>query len=369
MKNKKKILFLSPLPPPHYGSALSSKMCLEILRESRNISVKNIKLNYSKSMRDVGKINLSKIEGISKVKKQIKKQIKDFKPDMVYFVPATSSLGLIRDWLLSREIKKTHKKEILFHIRSRILDKTWNNILGKLILKEMYKDSKAIILGKELIRDLRRIIPEKDISILPNAIKNEISESKLKKIINKRKQNKHLNILFLSNMDSTKGWPKLLDACKILNEINFNFKCDFVGEWANNSDKQYFLNFIKKNNLTKKVFSHGKKIGSEKNKFLENANVLVFPTDYPLETFGRVILESYMYEVPVIANGIATIPTIIKDKETGFILEKNNGEEIAKIIIKEKKWEKMGIEGRKRFLSNYELKKYKTNFLKIIIGH
>jgi len=38
----KKILFLSPLPPPHYGSAMSSKMCLEILQKSKDFEIKNI---------------------------------------------------------------------------------------------------------------------------------------------------------------------------------------------------------------------------------------------------------------------------------------------------------------------------------------
>ena len=145
----KKVLFLSPLPPPHYGSAMSSKMCLEILEDSKKFKVKSIKLNYSKDMNDIGKINLGKIKGIFHVKKQIKKQIKEFKPDIIYFVPATHSSGLIRDWTFVREIKKHWKGKILFHIRSRILEKTWDNRLGRNILKNMYSKNKAIILSKE----------------------------------------------------------------------------------------------------------------------------------------------------------------------------------------------------------------------------
>jgi glycosyltransferase involved in cell wall biosynthesis len=357
-----KILFLSPLPPPHYGSAMSSEMCLEILK---NFKVENIKLNYSKEMSDIGKINLSKIKGIFEVKKQIKNLIKEFKPDKIYFVPATSGFGLIRDYLFVRRIKKLRKGKILFHVRSRTIGSGFNNYF----YKKMFMGQKAIILGDALVNDVSQWIKKEDISILPNAIKNEVSDSELKKILNKRKKNKGFNILFLSNMDKTKGWPKLLDACKILNEKGFNINCEFVGAWQSKEDEKYFYEFIKNNNLEKKVFAYGRKTGKDKNVFLEKANVLVFPTEYKLETFGRVIIEAMMFGIPVIANGIATIPDTIKDGETGFVLNKNSGEEIAKYIEKlynnKKLRETMEQQGRKRFLESFEINKYKKEFIHI----
>ncbi|MCD4771266.1 glycosyltransferase [archaeon] len=359
----KKILFLSPLPPPHYGSAASSQMCLKILKDSKKFKIQNIKLNYSKEMSDIGKINLDKIKGIFYVKKQIKKQTQNFKPDLIYFVPATYSLGLIRDWLFVREIKRYWKGQILFHIRSRILNKTWNSFFGKRILKNMYTGNRAIILGKELIRDLREMIQKKDIFILPNAIKNEISNKNIKEIIKKRKENKQFNILFLSNMDRRKGWPKLLDTCKILDKKNFNFKCDFVGGWWNKEDKEYFEKFIKKNKLEKKVFAHGKKLGKEWLKFLDNANVLIYPTER--DTFGRVLIEAYMYGVPVIANKEGSIPSIVEHGKTGFLLKKNTPKEIASIVLRKTNWEQLGKNARILFLREFVFHKYKTNFLKL----
>ena len=108
----KKILFLSPMPPPHYGSAMSSEMCLEILKKSKDFEIRNIKLNYSKKMNDVGKINFDKIEGIFKVKTRIQKELREFKPDIIYFVPATTGLGLLRDWFFVKEIRKDWKGKI-----------------------------------------------------------------------------------------------------------------------------------------------------------------------------------------------------------------------------------------------------------------
>ena len=311
----KKILFLSPLPPPYYGSAISSEMCLDILKNTKDIEVRNIKLNYSKEMSDVGKIDLGKIKGSFEVKKEIGKQIRKFNPEIVYFIPATSGFALIRDFLFAEEIKKSYKKKILFHIRSRTTRNSFNDIL----YKKMFLNQKAIVLGESLVSDISPWIKKDDISILPNAVKNVISDYQLKSIISHRKKNEFLNILFLSNMDETKGWPKLLEACKILKRKGFSFRCDFVGAWQSKEDEKDFCDFVKKNDLEKIVFAHGRKTGKEKNTFLAKANVLVFPTEYKFETFGRVILEAYMFAVPVIANKIATISDTIQDKKTGSV--------------------------------------------------
>lgn len=367
-KNKKRILFLSPLPPPHYGSAMSSEMCLEILKKSAKFKLENIKLNYSKEMSDVGKINLDKIKGIFRVKKQIKKSLKKFKPSLVYFVPATSGLGLMRDCLFTRKIKKTIGKEkIVFHVRSRTIKNRVNNFF----YKKMFSGGRAIVLGEQLKKDVSDFIKEKEISVLPNAIKNEITEKNFNNIMEQRKKEKqYINLLFLSNMAESKGWFKLLQSCNILKKKKIKFKCNFIGSFPSKKEKLKFFNYIKNNNLSESINYFGRKTGKEKNKVLENSDILVFPTEYPLETFGRVVIEGMMFGLPVIANGIATIPTTIQHNKTGFVLKENDGKEIANYIEKlynnKKLRISMGKQGRGRFLENYSLDKYKDKFLRAL---
>lgn len=364
---KKKILFLSPLPPPHYGSAMSSEMCLNILKDSNEFEVKNIKLNYSRDMDDIGKINLGKIRGIFHVKKQIKEKIKKFQPDLIYFVPATYGLGLFRDSSFVSIIKKLTNKKIIFHVRSRIEEKHWNNKLFRSRYKKMFAKQRVIVLDKSLKKDLHGLIDEESFFILPNAIKNEVNDTKLKKILLKRNKEKQFNVLFLSHMNRTKGWFKLLQACSILHKKDINFICNFVGGWWNKEDEGMFYNFIKTNNLEKNVFYLGKKSGKDKNEILARSKLLVYPTE--LDTFGRVIIEAMMFGLPVIANGITSIPTTIQHKKTGFVLKHNSPKEISdyiwKLIPNQRLREKMGIAGRKRFLEEYEIESYKKRFLKI----
>jgi glycosyltransferase involved in cell wall biosynthesis len=60
--------------------------------------------------------------------------------------------------------------------------------------------------------------------------------------------------------------------------------------------------------------------GREKDEFLGNAHALLFPIDGP-ESFGLVMIESLACGTPVIAWRNGSVPEVIDDGSTGFIVE------------------------------------------------
>jgi glycosyltransferase involved in cell wall biosynthesis len=59
---------------------------------------------------------------------------------------------------------------------------------------------------------------------------------------------------------------------------------------------------------------------TEKSQFLGNAAALLFPIDWP-EPFGLVLIEALATGTPVIAFGRGSVPEIIEDGLTGFIVD------------------------------------------------
>lgn len=59
---------------------------------------------------------------------------------------------------------------------------------------------------------------------------------------------------------------------------------------------------------------------AEKSAFLGNARALLFPIDWP-EPFGLVIIEAMACGTPVIAYPCGSVPEVIEDGVTGFIVE------------------------------------------------
>ncbi len=60
--------------------------------------------------------------------------------------------------------------------------------------------------------------------------------------------------------------------------------------------------------------------GRQKDEFLGNAAALLFPIDWP-EPFGLVMIESLACGTPVIAWPNGSVPEIIQDGVTGFLVE------------------------------------------------
>lgn len=71
--------------------------------------------------------------------------------------------------------------------------------------------------------------------------------------------------------------------------------------------------------------------GRQKDEFLGNARALLFPIDWP-EPFGLVMIESMACGTPVIAWRNGSVPEVIDDGRTGFIVE--SIEEGAKAVAR-----------------------------------
>jgi len=363
---KKKILFLTPLPPPVYGAAISSELCLNSELLNKEFEIRHIQLNYSKEFEDIGRFNFRKIIGFFKTNLKIIKNLISFKPDLIYFVLAPKDFGFFRDCFFVFNCK-LFRKRILFHLRAKGIQKEIKNPLKYFLYKLIFRNTKSIILDESQYSDISKLVKRQNVFVLPNAIQNKINNKEFKQIIKKRKKGKSSNILFLSNMSKTKGLFLLLEACKILKKQKINFKCNFVGAWKDNKTKIQFENYVSKYELKDIVKYLGFKSGKEKKDILIDSDIFVFPTFY--ESFGLVILEAMQYGLPVVANGISAIPSIIKQNETGFALEQNTPEEFAKHlkILLDKKADsiKMGEKARKRFLQNYCFEKYEPKLASI----
>ena len=82
----------------------------------------------------------------------------------------------------------------------------------------------------------------------------------------------------------------------------------------------------------------------------------------------HTILEASMMEKPVIATNIGGIPELMKDNETGFLVEKGNHEQIIEkisfLLENPEIAGKMGIAGKKFIEENFSWDKIAKEFLK-----
>ncbi|WP_353221932.1 glycosyltransferase [Salinisphaera sp. C84B14] len=80
------------------------------------------------------------------------------------------------------------------------------------------------------------------------------------------------------------------------------------------------------------------------------------------EAFGLVLVEAMFAELPVVATHVGGIPDVVKDGDTGYLVEPSRPDDLASAILNlahdTKKRRSMGQNGRKRAMARFGAKRY-----------
>jgi glycosyltransferase involved in cell wall biosynthesis len=359
MGKNKKILFLGRFPPPIHGAAKMNEFYFKGLDSEKEINIKKIKLNYSSDVGDLGKFNLKKFFGVFIVLYSLIKQLITLKPNIIYFEIAPRGFAFFRDSLFVI-VCKLFRKDIIFHIHAR-------NFTRSKYAKFIFNNTKTIILSELLYKNIKTIVNKKNTFILNNGIPNELTQKEFKKIIKTRQMNKKYNLLFLSNMMESKGSLETLEICKELKKKKINFKCNFAGAWDNEETQKRWIKLRKENDLIKECKYLGLIKGKKKKEILSKTDMLIFPTNYGHECFPVVILESFMFGIPVMTYNTGAIKNIVKKSYLGYVSKTNNPNDLIKEIRKRIKKKTQQVKIRNHFKKHYLLKNTIKKLKKILI--
>jgi glycosyltransferase involved in cell wall biosynthesis len=119
---------------------------------------------------------------------------------------------------------------------------------------------------------------------------------------------------FLGRIARDKGIDK---AIRIAGRAGMKLK---IAAKVDNADKKYFDSEIKPLLSQGHVEFIGEIDDSQKPEFLSGAHALLFPIDWP-EPFGLVMIESMACGTPVIAFNRGSVPEVMDDGLTGFIVD------------------------------------------------
>ncbi|MFZ0319975.1 MAG: glycosyltransferase family 4 protein [Candidatus Sulfotelmatobacter sp.] len=121
-------------------------------------------------------------------------------------------------------------------------------------------------------------------------------------------------LAFLGRVSPEKG---LDEAIEIARRSGLRLK---IAAKVDPADLEYFENRIKPLLNDDNVDFIGEIGNDEKNDFLGNAAALLFPIQWP-EPFGIVMIEALACGTPVIAYRSGSVPEVLKDGVTGFIVD------------------------------------------------
>ncbi|PKP59291.1 hypothetical protein CVT91_06930 [Candidatus Atribacteria bacterium HGW-Atribacteria-1] len=182
-----------------------------------------------------------------------------------------------------------------------------------------------------------------EIHIIPNGI-----ERGWISIQNKEKEGR---ILFVGRISPIKRIEHLLHAVKKLKNNIKNVELHIVGNFNENISCYFdsLQKFIKENGLSENVKFMGALHGNDLKREYSECSVFVITSQ--IEAFPTVILEAMVSGKPVVATNVGGIPYLIKNRETGFLFEYGNindlADKITNLLNNKKLRCKMGENGKK----------------------
>ncbi len=233
----------------------------------------------------------------------------------------------------------------------------------KILMKISYKKANKIIaISKELSKDLSKYIDKPVQTIYSPSYDKDIFKLQNKKV----KFNFNKNNCYLINVSRFSEYKGQMDILKATNELFAkyqNLKLILIGY---GEYKKNLLNFIKDNNLDKKVFIIDN--CSNPYPYIKKSNLFIFASSY--EGFPNVLVEALMLNTPVISSKCKSGPSeILMNGKGGDLYQTKNYKQLKVMIenfIKNSKKFKKKMKFGKKKLWKFSLARHIKIYNKVL---
>ena len=358
-----RILFILHLPPPLHGPAVIGEYIKHSDLINNCFDCHFLNLSISASINDLGSTSSSKFLRFLKLIWDVKKQLIFNRPDLCYITLNSIGSGFYKDSVIALLIKLFRVKRV-YHFHNKGITNRKICFFEDLLYKLVFRGAEVILISKSLYYDFKRYVPENRIHYCTNGIPDKRLQAKRN---GQPAPGTLCSLLFFSNLIESKGLYILLDACKMLNEKNLDFKCIIAGRQGDISPSQ-LMNKIEVMGLAGHINYAAEKSGYDKEQLFSSADVFVHPTFS--DCLPLVILEAMQHSLPVVSTFEGAIPDAVDDGISGILVPVKDPSALAEklefLIINPETRIKMGSAGRKKYEREFTLEKFEKRLTEIL---
>ncbi|MCL0058166.1 glycosyltransferase family 4 protein [Dehalococcoidia bacterium] len=247
---------------------------------------------------------------------------------IVFFGTSTFILPLLSAVLMGKRtllIITTSERKMAGHVSEQDF---WNKIstiivliLENLVCKlssRIATESPNLVYERRLERYENKIFPKGSLFVDTNLFKSEKNLGELDNLVG-----------YIGRLSEEKGVLNFARAIPEIYKERADVEFLVVGDGHLRDKLEEYLDEEKLNNKVKLL---GWVPHDELAKYLNNLKLFVLPSY--TEGLPNIMLEAMACGTPVLATSVGAIPDVIKDGETGFILENNSPECIAENVIR-----------------------------------
>lgn len=301
---------------------------------------------------------LSKLNYL-KVLPELKKVIREFKPDILHAHFATS-YGLLG------ALSGFHPF-ILSVWGSDVFDFPKKSFLHRSILEYNLKKADRILSTSHVMAEETRIYTDKEIEVTPFGIDTvKFAPEKAERAALTPFGEDDIVVGTIKLLEEKYGINYLIEAFSIVSQKHpeLPLKLLIVGD---GSERKNLENLSETLGIKEKVYFAGMADYSEVPYFNNVLDVYAALSNY--ESFGVAIIEAQSCGKPVVVSNAGGLPEVVEDGETGFVVEKKNAaaaaEKLEKLVLDAGLRDRMGKAGRERVLKLYDWRENVAQMMEI----
>lgn len=330
-KNSEKIrvLISGHLPPPiggmgtYYQLLLNSSLAKYI--NYRFVQTSSQKRNLANS----GRFTIVNLASAIRDCAKFTQAILSFRPQVAHIGTAFGLSFLKNSYcvLLARLLRK----KVLLHPHCSLSylytdrSKSWQWFFRQVI---RWTDG-IVVLSNEWLQ-LKKIIPDINVYLLPNAINPTDFLNIYEHRISYANRNSPISILYLGYLGKAKGTFDLIEAVQLILDRGITVSFNLVGSELTPGEMELIKQKIATLTLQKSIKLFAPVLGDEKLTLFENADIFIYPSYH--EGIPMAVLEAMASGLPIIATKVGGLPDLVKDDINGVMVNPGHPNELADAI-------------------------------------
>lgn len=295
---KPRLVIAGQMPPPWGGQNVMIARILDECRASTDFETEHLAFHFTPDFKNVRRGSAAKLAELAKVVARLIALRRRGPIDLLLF-PAggPQNVPIVRDLLLLPWVLLlTRRVVVQFHaagIADRFAEKR-----GALfhLLAALYRRCFGAIVMTAFNRRDPEIFHIPRIAVLPHRLTDEFDPLLVRRDAAQRR------LLYVGHLCREKGTPDLLRAFAAIAPEDPRLVLELVGEPLPPMDDANLRASAQELGIADRVIFSGVLTGRAKQEAFARADLFVFPTVAPYESFGLVLVEAMMWDLPIVAT-------------------------------------------------------------------
>ena len=347
------VIVVGQTPPPHEGQAVMIAAMIEGLRD--RLSVVPIRMAFSASVTEAGAFAWHKVGHLFSLIRRTRAALRAHPGAILYYPPAPPrTMAVWRDIAFLTPVRRLARTTIFHFHAAGLAGYLWDHPWVRGLARRAYAAPDAAIVQTPEAEEDGQSLHARRVAVIPNG--RDVP------LVPRQRPAGRFRLLYVGIHRRTKG---IFDAIETLQELRrrgVDADLHTAGAWFVESERAEAQRRMAELGLADRIHMHGVLTGDPLWRQYADADVFLYPTFYPWESQGLVVVEAMAYGLPVVASDWRGPRDVVVDGVTGFVCPAHDvrayADALERLARDPQLRARFGAAGRKRYEERYTMRRF-----------